>query len=455
MTTLRALFTPRGGIHPGRNKDATANQPIRAMPLPKTFLVALNQHLGSPARAIVRKGDAVLRGQPLAEPAGNVSSWVHAPTSGTVTSIVTRLTANAQPATVVELAADGLDQALVPPPPHAPWDTLPSRELLDLILKSGVIGMGGAGFPTHIKLCPPPGKTLNTLIINGAECEPFLTADHRLMVEQSSRIWSGAQIIKRILGVSTVMVAIEDDKPDAIAAFANVIETAGGNARLVVLKTAYPQGAERQLIYACTGLEVPAGGLPMDVGCLVENVATAAAVHDAVVNQCPLTERVITLTGDAIAAPGNVLTRVGTPFRDLVAYGGGFRGDVGKIIAGGPMMGMAQSSLDVGVNKTTSGLLVLSRARVSQFTSMPCIRCGRCVKVCPAGLMSCHISESVEAEHIDEAEALYVLDCMECGACAFECPAHRPLVQHIRRAKALVMRGRRQRDARTAAQGTA
>ena len=352
MITLRALFNPRGGIHPRYNKEATAHLPIEVMPVPKTLFVALNQHLGAPSKPVVKKGDAVLRGQPLAEPAGYVSTWVHAPTSGTVKSVETRPTANGQMATVVELESNGLDQELASTPAYGEWTTLVTRELVDLVLHAGVIGMGGAGFPTQVKLLPPVGKTIQTLVINGAECEPFLTADHRLMVEQADRIWQGALILKRILGSAKICMAVEDNKPEAIAALEKAMGGAEGHVELVVVKTKYPQGAEKQLIYSCTRREVPSGGLPMDVGVLVENVGTAAAIYDAVVNRRPLTERVITVTGDAITTPRNLLARVGTPFRDLIAHCGGFKGDVGKIISGGPMMGITQNTTDVGANKT-------------------------------------------------------------------------------------------------------
>ncbi len=453
MNPVRAIFNPRGGIHPRSNKDATANLPVETMPVPKTLYVALNQHLGAPASPVVKKGDAVLRDQPLAKPVGYISAWVHAPTSGTVKSIETRITANAQLATVVEIESDGLDRSLDPPPALADWTSLPARELVDLVQSAGVIGMGGAGFPTHVKLLPPAGKTIQTLIINGAECEPFLTADHRLMIEHADRIWQGIRILRRILGVSTVHVAIEDNKPDALAALGRAMQGAEDAAQLVILKTKYPQGAEKQLIYSCTRREVPCGCLPMDVGCLVENVGTAAAIYNAVVNRRPLTERIITVTGDAITTPRNLLARVGTPFRDLIARCGGLRGEVGKVVCGGPMMGIAHGTLDVGAAKTTSGLLVLSRRQVAQFTSMPCIACGRCVTACPAGLLPCHLSETIEAEYFDETESLDVLDCIECGACAFVCPAHRPLVQHLRKGKSAVIRNRKQREVRTAGKG--
>jgi electron transport complex protein RnfC len=447
MKLLRALFSPRGGIHPEYYKAATAARPIETMPVPGTLLVSLAQHLGAPSRPVVNKGDKVLKGQPIAEPAGYVSAWVHAPTSGTVKTIEGRLTASGQLATVIEIAADGEDKAVEAAAPAADWTTLAPRDLVELVTRAGIIGMGGAGFPTQVKLLPPPGKTITTLILNGAECEPYLTADDRLMVEQADRIWQGIRVLHRILGASQVRVLIEDNKPEAIRAMQAAMAAAEGDVELVIARTKYPQGAEKQLIYSVTHREVPTGGLPMNVNCLVENVGTAAAVCDAVLRQQPLIERVVTVTGDGIREPKNVLARVGTPFRDLIAFCGGTAGDVGKVICGGPMMGVAQATAEAGVNKTTSGLLLLSRARIPQFESTPCISCGRCVAACPAGLLPCTLSEGIEAENFALAEELNMMDCIECGACAFVCPAHRPLVQHMRQGKAKVIQRRKQREA--------
>jgi electron transport complex protein RnfC len=340
-----------------------------------------------------------------------------------------------------------LDKALASDPVNGDWTTHPVRELVDEVLKAGIIGMGGAGFPTQVKLLPPPGKTIQTLIINGAECEPYLTADHRLMLEQADRIWQGVLMLKRILGAGQVRVVIEDNKPDAVTAMEQAMKGTDGDVELVIVKTKYPQGAEKQLIYSVTRREVPSGRLPMDVGALVENVGTAAAIQAALVDRCPLTERVVSVTGDALREPRNVLARIGTPFSDLIAFCGGLTDTTAKIINGGPMMGIAQSSLNVGINKTTSGLLALSQARVPLFTSMPCISCGRCVTACPSGLLPCTLSENMEAENVEAAEDLNILDCIECGACAFECPSHRPLVQHMRQGKSKVMQRRKQREA--------
>lgn len=389
----------------------------------------------------------MVRGQVIAEPAGYVSCHVHAPVSGTVRGVRTGRTASGRDASLIEIESDGEDRWAddrESRPDHADLDGAALRGIVE---KAGIIGMGGAGFPTHVKLSPPAGKTIDTLIINGAECEPYLTADDRLMVEQPDRVWGGACLIGRMLDVAKVYVAVEENKQAAVTSMSQAMQTNDiGDCELVVLPTEYPQGAEKQMIYSITRREVPAGGLPMDVGALVENVGTAAAIWDAVVEGRPLTQRIVTVTGDAVRSPNNVLARIGTPFRDLLAFCGGELGTPGKVICGGPMMGVTQCSLDVPMNKTTSGLLFLSRARVHGFTSMPCISCGRCVDACPMNLLPCALSESIEVEDFDGAEAERVLDCTECGCCAFECPAHRPLVQHMRRGKAEVMLRRRRRE---------
>jgi electron transport complex protein RnfC len=323
------------------------------------------------------------------------------------------------------------------------WSNRDRKSLAERVGAAGVVGMGGAGFPTQVKLSPPADKPIDTVIINGAECEPYLTGDHRLMLERAEALWQGAAIIRHILGAKTVRIAVEDNKPDAIQALESAMPDDLGDAAVCVLKTSYPQGSEKQQIYSVTGRVVPTGGLPMDVGCVVENVATTLAVWDAVVNGRPLVSRVITVSGDAITAPANLLAPIGTPFAALVDACGGARGHVAKIISGGPMMGFAQASLDVAMSKTSSGLLLLSSSRVPGFTSQPCIACGRCMDACPMRLMPAELSQCIEADDIDAAEHNFVMDCFECGSCAFVCPAHRPLVQHMRRAKAVILARRR------------
>ncbi len=450
MKRFPSPFTFRGGIHPAYNKQTTNGLPIRPLPLPPLLTISLSQHLGAPAVPVVKAGDTVGGGQRLADPAGMISAPVHAPTSGTVLRIEAAPTPLGRPAPAIILQTDGADAWTHTLDPIADWRSVDGKTLAQRVGAAGVVGMGGAGFPTQVKLSPPADKPIDTVILNGAECEPYLTGDHRLLLEQAAALWQGAAIIRHILGAKTVRVAIEDNKPDAIAAMTEALPDDLGDAAVCVLKTSYPQGSEKQQIYSVTGRVVPAGGLPMDVGCVVENVGTTYAVWDAVVNGRPLTARAITVSGDAVAAPANLLAPIGTPFAALVEACGGVTGTLAKVISGGPMMGFAQTGLDVAMTKTSSGLLLLSPARVRQFTSQPCISCGRCLDACPMRLMPAELSQLIEADDVDGAERFCVMDCFECGSCAFVCPAHRPLVQHMRRAKALIVARRRAAGARPA-----
>jgi Na+-translocating ferredoxin:NAD+ oxidoreductase subunit C len=444
MKATKAKFKVNGGIHPAYHKELARDKAIETMPLTHLLTVSMSQHLGAPAKPIVKKGDTVLRGQVIGEAAGFISAAVHAPTSGTVQAIGEAATAIGSSAAFVSITPDGDDTWTEGLVGIADWQSADPKTLIAKVAAAGVAGMGGAGFPTNVKLSPPPDKPIDTLILNGAECEPYLTADHRLMVERADQIWIGCQIIRKILGAKTVHIAIEDNKPEAIAAMELALADADGDVSVTILKTEYPQGAEKQQIYATTGREVPSGGLPMDVGCVVENVGTTLAVWDAVVNGNPLTERVTTVTGGPVETPKNVLNRIGTPYADLLAYCGGLKSDAAKIISGGPMMGLAQPGIEASTTKTTSGLLFLAPEETQTFRSMPCIACGRCIEVCPMYLVPAELSQMLEAEDYEAAEALNVLDCIECGCCAFACPAHRPLVQHMKQGKSKVMLKRRQ-----------
>ena len=451
MKVIKAPYKVKGGIHPAYHKDIAMDKPIEDMPIPPLLRLSAAQHIGAPATPIVKKGDKVLRGQVIAEPAGFVSAALHAPTSGEVKGIVEMPTGTGTMAQAIELEPDGEDAAA----PHISirdaWSEMSRDELVAAVANAGIVGMGGAGFPTHVKLSPPPDKGIDTLIINGAECEPYLTADHRIMVEHADQIWTGARMIAQILRAKAVRIAIEDNKPDAISAMKNATARAEGDVALVVLDTQYPQGAEKQQIYAITGREVPSGGLPMDVGALVENVGTALAIWDAIYNGTPLVRRVTTVAG-AVNRPGNIRAPIGTRYADLVDFCGGAVGQVAKIISGGPMMGLARHSLDLATTKTSSGLLLLGREEASQFTPMPCISCGRCIQACPMHLMACEISLMLEAEDYESAEAYSVADCIECGCCAFVCPARRPLVQHMKQGKAQVMARKRMEKQKEAEQ---
>lgn len=448
MKRFLSSFTFRGGIHPAYHKQATSDLAIRPLPMPPLLTISLSQHLGAPAVPIVKAGETVGGGQRLADAAGFISAPVHAPTSGTVVRIESAPTPLGRPAPAIVLQPDGNEAWTHTLDPISDWHAVDGKTLAQRIGAAGVVGMGGAGFPTQVKLSPPADKPIDTVIINGAECEPYLTGDHRLMIERAATLWEGAAIIRYILGAKTVYIAIEDNKPDAIEAMTKALPDELAEAAVCVLKTSYPQGSEKQQIYSVTGRIVPAGGLPMDVGCVVENIGTTLAIWDAVVKGRPLVARTITVSGDAVTAPANLLAPIGTPFAALVEACGGVKGTLAKVISGGPMMGFAQAGLNVAMTKTSSGLLLLSPASVRQFTSQPCIACGRCLDACPMRLMPSELSQLIEADDIDGAERTYVMDCFECGSCAFVCPAHRPLVQHMRRAKALIVASRRAANTR-------
>jgi Na+-translocating ferredoxin:NAD+ oxidoreductase subunit C len=423
----------KGGVHPNDSKALSAFKPIQDAPLLDSYKVIMHQNIGAPPELVVKKGDTVKKGALLAKAGGFVSVPLHAPTSGTVKAIDKCPGPTGMAVPAIEITADGEDEWGSPFEPIAEWETTPPAELKQRVWDAGVVGMGGAGFPAHVKLSPPEGKVIDTLILNGAECEPYLTADHRLMLEQAEDVVLGAAIIARILGLETAVIGIENNKPDAIA---KLSEVAGKyNVKVQGLPVNYPQGAEKQLIYAITGREVPIGKLPMDVHCVVQNVASAVAVAEAVVKGRPSIERITTVTGKPVVEPGNWRFRLGTPVSKALELVGGVGEQPAKLLLGGPMMGIAQGSLDVTIMKNTSGILLVSADEVSQYTSEPCIRCGRCVEVCPMSILPATISQAVENKRFDWAEDLNVMACIECGSCSYVCPSHRPLNQHFKRGK--------------------
>jgi len=428
--------TFKGGIHPPDHKALTASKAIEVMPLPARVVIPLQQHIGRISEAIVQAGDRVLRGQPVSKPAGPVSVSSHASLSGTVKAIESfpHPLGQAVPAVVIE--SDGLDEPYI----HFDYDpqylSLPAEEMKNRIADAGITGMGGATFPTHVKLLPPKDKPIDTVILNGAECEPYLTSDHRLMLESPEDILKGLRIIMKVLGVKKGFIAIENNKPDAIAIFSKLL-TGDPEISVCALKVKYPQGAEKQLIYAATKRRVPAGKLPMEVGCVVQNVGTAKAIYDAVACRKPLIERVVTVTG-AVRNPKNLLVRIGTSFRELIEYCGGFSEEPGKVIMGGPMMGIAQFTLDVPIIKGSSGIVVLSRDEISDVKPQECISCARCVDVCPMNLMPTMIVSYIENGRWDLAKEAGIMNCMECGSCAFVCAAGRNVMHLMRFGKFMI-----------------
>ncbi len=433
----------KGGIHPLEGKELTAGKELRIAPLFDKYIVPVRQNIGAPPTLTVKKGDAVKKGQRIAEPGGFVSVPLHSPVCGTVGDIIEITGVTGASEQAVEIIADGTDEWDTGLDPIPDWADTEKDVLKKRILDAGIVGMGGAAFPTHVKLSPPPEKNIDTLIVNGAECEPFLTADHRLMLTRTEEALTGIAIAAKILKVSRIFVGVEDNKMDAIEKMAEA--AAKFKITVVPLHVKYPQGAEKQLIYALTGRQVLEGGLPMDVGCVVMNIGTAAAVHDAVVLGHPLIERVTTVTGTPVVDPANYLVRIGTPIRKLLELSGGVKENPAKVIMGGPMMGFAQSNIDVPVAKNSSGVLLMAPEEIEQFEGNPCIRCSRCVKACPMNLLVPTLSTMIEAGEFAMAEHNYVMDCVECGTCAYICPAKRPLVQHFRRAKAEILAKRRKK----------
>ena len=441
MKTVKSSFHFNGGVHPDYNKELARGKAIERMPVPAELVMSMSQHLGAPAKCLVKVGDYVRRGQVIGEKNGFISVCVRASADGFVKSVEKRLGPAGGKADAVILdttaaAPDGAPPAANPILAPLDWKTATKEDLLKRIEDAGICGMGGAGFPTSVKLNPPPGKRCEYLILNGAECEPYLCADHQVMVERADRIRLGVEIMRKILGQCAVRIAVEANKPDAIGALEKAFADIEGNVEIVVLPVLYPQGSEKHQIYATVKRVVPEPpALPIDVGCVVENVGTVASIADAVEKGEPLLERVTTISGDAVTTPKNVLAPCGTKYADLVAFCGGEKEPPAKVISGGTMMGFAVSTLDIATTKTTSGLLLLSRKRVFQYASGACINCGRCVRACPMGLNPAEISKAVDANDIKSAEDAHVMTCIECGACSFGCPSYRTITQSCRRAK--------------------
>lgn len=428
-------FTFKGGIHPPHSKAQTESLCIEIFPAPGKVIIPLQQHIGAPAKPVVKRGDRVSIGQLIGEAGGFVSSPVHSSVSGTVLSIGPFPHPMGKHVIAVEIENDGTDQKQAFDSLDKPWREAAQGELIQKVQAAGIVGMGGASFPTHVKLSPPSNKPIDILIINGAECEPYLTADHRLLLERTEDFLTGVLILKKILGAKKCFISIEENKPDAIKLIADQLSEGDyKDVTLARLQAKYPQGGEKQLINAVTGRSVPSGGLPMDAGCVVQNVGTALAVRDAILDGSPLYERVVTVTGPTVKNPKNLLVRIGTPIRSLLEACEADLKATRKVIMGGPMMGIAQSDLDAPVIKSTSGLLAYDKVQPG-LREYPCINCGQCVQVCPIHLVPSRLAKFIEKENIDEAVQWNVMDCMECGSCSYVCPSKINLVHFMKLGK--------------------
>jgi electron transport complex protein RnfC len=435
------LATFRGGIHPPERKELSREASLSPVKPPKTVVIPMSQHIGAPCKPLVEIGEEVKLGQPVGEAGGFVSAPVHASVSGKVVGIGEFPTAMGRmvPCVVIENDMQDTWTELQDDPDYLSLDP---EALKEKIKAAGIVGMGGATFPTFVKLSPPKEKPVDTVILNGAECEPYLNADFRLMLEKPAEIVEGLKVLMRVLGVETGYIGIEDNKPEAVEAMRNA---ASGESDIQVedCRVKYPQGAEKMLIKSLTGREVPnKGGLPMDVGIVVQNVGTAIAIYEAVRYGKPLIERVVSVTGRGIREPKNLLARVGTMISHLIDECGGFAGGPAKVVSGGPMMGFALYTLDMPVTKGTSGLLVLTEEETVHADSFKaCIRCSRCIEACPMHLMPSMLSVLSEAGQYEECKDYDLFDCFECGCCAYVCPAKRPIVQQVRLAKSLTKPG--------------
>lgn len=437
-----------GGIHPRENK-LSAQHPITVAPLPGQAVILLGQHIGAPARPLVSKGDRVKVGTPIAEAAGAVSAAVHSSVSGRVVKIDRIVDAGGypKPAVFIEVEGDEWEPSIDRSDQLLKECRLSAEEIMQKITTSGLVGMGGACFPTQVKLCPPPSMRAEFLIVNAVECEPYLTADHQLMLEHAAEIMVGISILMKAVRVNKAFIGIESNKPDAIRLMAATASSYAG-IEVVPLKMKYPQGGEKQLIEAITGRQVAAGALPVSVGAVVQNVATVFAVYQAVQKNKPLFERVVTVTGTSLSRPSNLLVRIGTPVRQLIEACGGLPEDTGKVICGGPMMGKSLLSLDVPVTKGTSGVLLMNGREASRAAVQPCIRCAKCVSVCPMGLEPYWLATLSAHGDFERLEGAGVLSCIECGSCQFTCPSCRPILDYVRLGKskvAAMLRARQKR----------
>ncbi|APF19878.1 Electron transport complex protein rnfC [Caldithrix abyssi DSM 13497] len=440
---LQLKTFPKGGIHPPHQKHS-AQSPIIFGEIPETLLIPVNQHIGRPLTVVVKKGDSVKRGDLLAKSTGFISSNVHAPVNGKVLKVFRFPLLGGAIGEVIQIKPDeagknyaevlAADSQLTPN-----FETITADEIRKKIEEAGIIGMGGAGFPTHVKLSPPPEKKIDALIINGAECEPYITADHRVMVEKAAEIVQGIKILQKLFNDITVYIGIEENKPDALQIMDQAVAQVGG-IFVVPLKAKYPQGGEKQLIKAVLNREVPSKGLPMDVGVVVQNVATVLAIRDVFYHNRPLMERVVTISGNVVENPGNILLPIGTPVSYIVQKFNIATDRVRLLISGGPMMGRTCHSFESPIGKTTSALLFFDDSAFVERVEDPCLRCSSCISVCPMGLDVAIYAQMIRANKIEEYVKAHIMDCIECGSCTYVCPANRRLVHWMRLGKRIIKR---------------
>ena len=433
---MKHLFS--GGCHPPENKDATKDIPLRPAKMPPFVAVSFSQHIGKPSSPMVKIGERVLRGQRIADSQGFVSAPAHASISGTAKGVVQLRHPLGFLVDALKIENDGKDEWHPDAIIEHDVDALSADEIRELVQNAGIVGMGGATFPTHVKLSPPKEKPMDTLVLNGAECEPYLTADDRLMSEHPEDIVRGSVLVAKAVGANRIIIGIENNKPRAVAAMRDAVQRLEVKAEVVALPVMYPQGAEKQLIFATTGRTVPSGGLPMDVGVLVHNVASVHACYQACRYGHPLTERVVTVTGPGVRKPANLWVRIGTMASHILDECEFDAVATKKLIVGGPMMGMPMRDLEWATAKGGNGILCLTDP--AAYSHNPCIRCSRCIEACPMGLLPCTLSNYGEAGLLAEAIEADARDCIECGCCSYVCPSKRPIVQWIRMEKAEINR---------------
>lgn len=436
------LATFIGGIHPYEGKELSENQPIEVL-MPKGELVyPLSQHIGAPAKPLVKKGDQVLVGQRIGEAGGFVSAHVICSVSGTVKGIEKRLVANGAMVDSIIVENDNEYKTMPGLGEDRDVSSLSKQDILDIVKEAGIVGLGGAGFPTHVKLAPKEPNKIDHVIVNGAECEPYLTSDYRILMEEPETVVEGLKVILRLFDNAKGIIGIENNKPEAIKKMEELVKDEP-KIEVRTLLTKYPQGGERTLIYATTGRKINSSMLPADVGCVVDNVDTVAAIYRAVCKQTPLLRKIITVTGDAIASPKNFSVRLGTSYQELIDAAGGFKTEPEKVISGGPMMGQALFDLSIPVSKTSSALTCLTKDQVAELEPSACIRCGRCVSVCPGRVVPQKMMKAAERHDLDAFVKLNGMECCECGCCAYICPARRPLTQAFKEMRKAVMASRK------------